>query len=68
MTDTINRVSENQTAIAAAVEQQTATTQEIGRNTAQAAQGSSEPSSAKAGRKSAGLKVVHCGKGYPTTV
>ncbi len=42
VTDTINRVSENQTAIAAAVEQQTATTQEIGRNTAQAAQGSSE--------------------------
>src|SRR4051794_17034144 len=40
VTDTIARVSDNQSAIAAAVEQQTATTQEIGRNTAVAAQGS----------------------------
>jgi methyl-accepting chemotaxis protein len=41
VTDTISRVSDNQSAIAAAVEQQTATTHEIGRNTALAAQGSS---------------------------
>jgi methyl-accepting chemotaxis protein len=41
VTDTISRVSDNQSAIAAAVEQQTATTHEIGRNTAMAAQGSS---------------------------
>ena len=40
VTDTISRVSDNQSAIAAAVEQQTATTAEIGRNTAVAAQGS----------------------------
>jgi methyl-accepting chemotaxis protein len=40
VTDTISRVSDNQAAIAAAVEQQTATTHEIGRNTALAAQGS----------------------------
>jgi methyl-accepting chemotaxis protein len=41
VTETISRVSDNQAAIAAAVEQQTATTHEIGRNTAMAAQGSS---------------------------
>ena len=40
VTETIARVRDNQAAIAAAVEQQTVTTHEIGRNTAVAAQGS----------------------------
>ncbi len=41
-TDTMARVSDNQSAIAAAVEEQTETTKEIGRNTAMAASGSAE--------------------------
>jgi methyl-accepting chemotaxis protein len=40
VTQTISRVSDNQAAIAAAVEQQNATTKEIGRSSAMAAQGS----------------------------
>jgi methyl-accepting chemotaxis protein len=42
VTDTMLRVNDNQHGIASAVEQQTATTMEIGRNTASAAQGSAD--------------------------
>jgi hypothetical protein len=42
VTDTISRVNENQQGIASAVEQQTVTTREIGRNAATAAQGSTD--------------------------
>ena len=42
VTDTMERVSDNQHGIASAVEQQTATTSDIGRNTASAAAGSAD--------------------------
>jgi methyl-accepting chemotaxis protein len=42
VTDTMVRVNDNQQGIASAVEQQTATTTDIGRNTARAAQGSAD--------------------------